>query len=59
MLSLAVAHVDTCDCRNRSIHLIGGRKMEHCGFVLAADGRRGKVRLDDQKRRRLAVNPIQ
>lgn len=49
--------------KNWSVHLIGARKMEHYGFVLAADEQTaievavGKFGLDDQKRRRLAVNP--
>jgi hypothetical protein len=51
--------------KNWSVHLIGGRKMEHYGFVLAADEQAAidaaveKFGLDDQKRRRLAVNPTQ
>jgi hypothetical protein len=46
-----------------SVHLIGGRKMQQYGFVLAADEQSAidaaveKFGFDDQKRRRLAVSP--
>jgi hypothetical protein len=45
-----------------SVHLIGGRKMESYGYVeaiseeAAIEAAVAKFRLDDQKRKRLAVN---
>jgi hypothetical protein len=51
--------------KNWSIHLIGGKKMQHLGFVQAI-GEQAEIEaavekfgLDDQKRRRLAFSPTQ
>jgi hypothetical protein len=49
--------------KNWSVHLIGGRKMQHLGFVLAGDTESAvavaaeKFGLTDERRKRLAVNP--
>ncbi len=46
-----------------SVHLIGGRKMQHLGFVQAADAKAAmivagdKFELSPERRKRLAVNP--
>jgi hypothetical protein len=48
-----------------SVHMIGGRKAQHLGYVQAAsevaatEAAVEKFGLDDQSRRRLAVSPTQ
>jgi hypothetical protein len=57
-----VAPVDP-KLKNWSVHLIGGKKMEHLGSVMAADAGSAmivagdKFELSPAKRKRLVVNP--